>query len=182
MQNHQRTFGKRGLKKPNVQSKPEDEWDFAEIIWSVAGTIHALISLLFNRYVVIIFVMFCLGAIYIRAQVSHERYLDSIDYVALIRESDDYTKHGELFANITRELIDKGKCTPGDFAGTNRALPWLMSTAEWNKRGSVYFVHCGGNTMFDLIYLNVGNGRPFRWIVPLNPNSTTLPFPHYFLE
>lgn len=182
MQNKQRTFGKRGLKKPTIQVQPQEKWDFMEAVWTVLSTIHFLISLLFNKHVAIVLLIVGTFMAYIVTVVNHERYVDSIDYVALVQNSDDYGKHSEIFVNVTRELIDKGKCAPEDFAGTNRALPWLMSTSDWNKRGSVYFVHCGGSSTFHLIYLNMNNGRPFKWIVPQNPNSTTLPFPHYFLE
>lgn len=182
MQNQQPVFGKRGSRRPNVQAQHKEESDFEEGIWNVLGTIHVLISFLFNKYVAIAVLMVGTFMAYIVAEVDHDRYLDSINYVALVQNSDDYHKHSEIFISVTRELIDKGKCAPADFAGTNSALPWLMSTGDWNKRGSVYFVHCGGSSTFDLIYLNINNGRPFRWIVPLNPNSTTLPFPDYFLK
>lgn len=77
------------------------------------------------------------------------------DY-ALVRGSDDYRIHKDIFAKKARQLIDSGKCTSADFQNMGG---WVAST---NKGRGIYFTYCGGMRASNRVYLDVQTGAIFR--------------------
>lgn len=78
------------------------------------------------------------------------------DY-ALVKNSDDYRIHKEVFARAARQLINAGQCTTKDFT----------EGVQWNKSIShetqpIYFTYCGELRVENRIYLDARTGRTFR--------------------
>lgn len=74
----------------------------------------------------------------------------------LVAQSDDFTQHREAFVRAANELIESGRCTPGDFEEQGG---WMKSSNHRNE--PIYFTYCGGMTIANRIYLNAATGRIF---------------------
>jgi len=72
----------------------------------------------------------------------------------LVKYSDDFELHKDIFAEVAQSLIDDGKCTYDDF---NEVGGWISSPNYSNK--PIYFIYCGGTQIGNQIHLDVSNGR-----------------------
>ena len=77
------------------------------------------------------------------------------DY-ALIKNSNDYRIHKEIFAKSARKLIDMGRCSKKDFA---EGIQWNISTNH--EPQPIYFTYCGELTLVNQILLDTRTGRLF---------------------
>lgn len=73
------------------------------------------------------------------------------DYL-LVKGSDDYRIHKDIFAKAARKLITEGICSETDFQDMGG---WMAST---NRGAGIYFTYCGGMSMNNKIYLNAMTG------------------------
>jgi len=78
------------------------------------------------------------------------------DY-SLVKGSDDFDKHRDIFLKTTLKLIADGKCSRADF----KKYQWWKSTTTYKNR-PVYFTYCGAAHVDNRIYLNVSNGKVFK--------------------
>ncbi len=74
----------------------------------------------------------------------------------LVRQSDDFTQYRAAFVRAANELIQSGRCTPGDFEEQGG---WMKSSNHRNE--PIYFTYCGGMSIANRIYLNAETGRIF---------------------
>jgi hypothetical protein len=74
----------------------------------------------------------------------------------LVAQSDDFKQHHAAFAKAAKDLIASGRCTEADFKEQGG---WLSDPDE--TKGPVYFIHCGGFTVADTVYLNAATGRTY---------------------
>lgn len=74
----------------------------------------------------------------------------------LVAHSDDFRRYHAVFAKAARDLIGSGRCTVIDFEEQGG---WLTDPEE--MKDPVYFVHCGGVTRANLVYLNAATGRTY---------------------
>lgn len=74
----------------------------------------------------------------------------------LVRQSDDFAQHRAAFVRAANELIQSGRCTPGDFEEQGG---WMKSSNHRNE--PVYFTYCGGMTVANRIYFDAQTGRIF---------------------
>jgi hypothetical protein len=74
----------------------------------------------------------------------------------LVKNSDDYPLYRAQFTKATRELIDNGTCTAGDFEEIGG---WMASPV---KGEGMYFMYCGGMTTANRLYLDVRSGKVSR--------------------
>jgi hypothetical protein len=74
----------------------------------------------------------------------------------LVAASDDYRIYSGAFAAAAEKLIANSTCTEADFKEMGG---FVKSTS---KKGSVYFIYCGGFTVANRIYLDAKTGRTFR--------------------
>lgn len=74
----------------------------------------------------------------------------------LVAQSDDFTQHRAAFVRAANELIDSGRCTPGDFEEQGG---WMKSSNHRDQ--PIYFTYCGGMTVANRIYLDAATGRVF---------------------
>ncbi len=74
----------------------------------------------------------------------------------LVKNSDDFRIHRKVFAEAARDLIDQRQCTAMDFRNNSG---WTKSTT---KGANVYFIYCGGFTIYNRIYLDALTGRTYH--------------------
>ncbi|WP_139834473.1 MULTISPECIES: hypothetical protein [unclassified Pseudomonas] len=75
---------------------------------------------------------------------------------ALIKGSDDYRLYRAQFSQGARKLINEGICSESDFEEMGG---WMSSS---NRGKGMYFTYCGGMTLSNKVYLNVGTGETSR--------------------
>lgn len=76
---------------------------------------------------------------------------------AVLKSSDDFTKHQQVFVSASEKLVDSGKCALDDFKEIGG---WWRSPKY--KPNPVYFTYCGGMHKDNRIYLNTATGQTFR--------------------
>ena len=77
--------------------------------------------------------------------------------LALVKDSDDYSKYSQIFAKAARNLIRSGQCSEADFKNNGG---WVKS---YTKRSQpIYFMYCGRAHVNNRIYLDASSGRTFR--------------------
>jgi hypothetical protein len=92
---------------------------------------------------------------------------DEINYVALVKGSDDYNLYKKIFASSAKKLIKSGKCDANDFAEMGG---WIKSSNYLVK--PIYFTYCGGMRNENKLYLNRA-----RWIGWMNIEVARTTFP-----
>lgn len=81
---------------------------------------------------------------------------NGIDY-SLVKDSDDFDRHRDIFLKTSLKLISDGRCSRADF----KKYQWWKSTTTY-KNKPVYFTYCGAAHVDNRIYLNVSNGKVFK--------------------
>ena len=72
----------------------------------------------------------------------------------LIRMSDDFEEHKDVFADAAQGLINSGRCVKEDF----EKIGGWMSSSNYSNR-PIYFIYCGGKEVTDMVHIDVSNGR-----------------------
>lgn len=72
----------------------------------------------------------------------------------LVRLSDDFEDHKDIFADTAQNLISSGRCTTEDF---DKIGGW-MSSSNYNNK-PIYFIYCGGKSITNQVHLDVSSGR-----------------------
>lgn len=74
---------------------------------------------------------------------------------SIVAQSDNFSQHHKIFAQVAQHLIAEGRCTAGDFQEMGG---WLKSVNE-HKNEPVYFTYCGGMTSANRVYMNASTGE-----------------------
>ena len=82
---------------------------------------------------------------------------DAAGLEALLAGSDDFQKYRSAFAQTAESLISSGQCREEDFREWGG---WMKSANDPNQ--PIYFIHCGGSTVSNRLYLNAETGEVFR--------------------
>jgi hypothetical protein len=81
------------------------------------------------------------------------------DYT-LIKDSDDYRLHKDVFAKTAQALIEQNTCTAQDFKEQGG---WMKSVNPETRKKPIYFTYCGGINMSNKIYLNARTGKVYYY-------------------
>ena len=81
------------------------------------------------------------------------------EVASVLRRSDDFSMHSEVFHKVTRDLLNKGWCTLADFRLVGG---WVRRAAPGREQHQIYVTYCGGSAPSNRLYLDASQGRVYR--------------------
>jgi hypothetical protein len=71
-----------------------------------------------------------------------------------IKNSDNYSKYRENFIEVSKTLVEQGRCNLSDYKNIGG---WVSSITH--KSEPIYFTYCGGFSTCDKVYINAKSGE-----------------------
>lgn len=79
---------------------------------------------------------------------------EDTDIERYIRNSDNYSQHKSSFIDVSKKLLEKGRCNLSDYKNIGG---WVSSMSHKSK--PIYFTYCGGFSKSNKIYINAKSGQ-----------------------